>query len=253
MTQAEIFRAYFAHVPVAKYDDCVNYNGFFAFYNTSTDQEGTPIFGEKTFTTPSKITILSCEELSDVTDIIDSDADVIAMGNDRDPETTEKIYNLITNVHSEFELAISDSPQATWKLYSFTSEIHCGIIMHSLHFIENKPEILSEYLACHNDDMYQAWLERHTVEVSLERDITLLVEFGDNIAYIYEQRCSYIDRETAAPSPYALSNDTVRITEIINGQKTRRFYGWAIPEEIRDDAYGGVLNAWEITTYKPAD
>lgn len=175
------------------------------------------------------------------------------MGNDRDPETTEKIYNLITNVHSEFELAISDSPRATWKLYSFASGIPHGMIMHSLQFIKNKPDILSEYLACHNNDMYRAWLERHTVEVGLEHDITLLVEFGDNIAYIYEQRCSYIDRKTAAPSSYALSNNTVRITEIINGQKTRRFYGWATPEEIRDDAYGGVLNAWEITTYEPAD
>lgn len=252
MTQAEIFRAYFAHRPVAKYDDRVDYSDFFEFYNTDIDQEGTLIFSEKTFTTPSKITILSCEELSDVTDIIDPDAGLITIDHDYDIETKEKIDALIENSNGEFELAISDSPQAAWKLYGFTSGIPYGIFLHHLQFVENNPDVLSEYLACHNDNMYQAWLKRHTVEVKLECDITLLFEFG-NKAYIYEQRCSYIDRKTAAPSPCAITNDTIRITEIINGQKTRRFYGWAIPEEIRDDAYGGILNAWEVTTYKPAD
>ena len=62
-----------------------------------------------------------------------------------------------------------------------------------------------------------------------------------------------IDRKTASPSPYDITNETVRITEIINGRKTRRFYGWAIPEDARDTTYKGILNAWEITTYKPAD
>lgn len=253
MTQARIFQAYFAHEPVAEYDDRVNYNGYFGFYNSGTNQEGTLIFSEKTFTTPSKITILSCESLSDIADIISLDAILAATDGSYDPETTARIKNLIKNSHKEFELAISDSPQASWKLYGFASGIPYGTNLHYLQFIENSPDILSEYLACHNDAMYQAWLKRHTVDVKLECDITLLFEFGNNLAYIYEQRCSYIDRKTASPSPYDITNETVRITEIINGRKTRRFYGWAIPEDARDTTYKGILNAWEITTYKPAD
>lgn len=249
MTQVDIFQAYFAHVPVAKHDDRVN-DDFFDFYNTDTDQKGTPIFGEKTFTTPSKITILGCEDLYDVTDIIGLDADLITIDHHYDAETEKKINALIENFRGEFELAISDSPRATWKFYGFTSGIPLGITLHSLQFIKKGPNVLPEYLACHSDDMYRAWLERHTVEVQLRDNITLLIEFGDNIAYIYEQRCCCVDRESA--SPYEVTDETVCITEIINGRKTRRFYGWAIPEEMKNGAYKDVLNAWKITTYEPA-
>lgn len=235
---------------VAKHDDRIN-GDFFDFYSTNADQKGVPIFSKKTFNTSSKITILNCKDLSDVADIIDPDADLITIDRHYDIEAEEKINALIENSHGEFELAISDSPQAAWKLYGFTSGIPYGITLHSLQFIKKDPDALPEYLACHSNDMYRAWLERYTVEVKLRHDITLLIEFGDNIAYIYEQRCCCVDRKTT--SPYEVTNETVCITEIINGRKTRRFYGWAIPEAMQNGVYEGVLNAWKITTYKPAD
>lgn len=239
MTLNQIYQAYFQHQPIIEIEE--HQPDEIEFFNAGmpvADNSGwRPTLN--TLKTPARFGFLNgaytthAQDNFNFEDHDDDDNVFVNMINEQSPELAEQ---LLVNI-------LCDQPGAEWKFYGFDIDrsMFCQL---SLNFIKNDPSVIQDYRApSHNrpDQLACEWWykNRHaSIDIATCLDnFQALVEFGENRVYLIEH--TYIECDDLF---------LTIVTEIIDGQKTRRFQG-----SYQDYCPVVESKAWQVTYYAPAE